>query len=119
MATYKKQLKDQNGDNIIPALGTATVTGTNIDWSTFVQMGTAQVEYQANSTAGGFVAVTFDTPFTHTPVVFAQDRIGNGYVSSLTVSDVTTTGFRLLARCMYSSSSGAATVNWIAFSPQG
>lgn len=34
MATYKKQLKDQNGDNIIPALGTATVTGTNIDWST-------------------------------------------------------------------------------------
>ena len=35
MATYKKQLKDQNGDNIIPALGTASVTGTNIDWSTF------------------------------------------------------------------------------------
>lgn len=34
MATYKKQLKDQNGDNIIPALGTATVTSTNIDWST-------------------------------------------------------------------------------------
>lgn len=37
MATYKKQLKDQNGDNIIPALGTATVTGTNIDWSTTAQ----------------------------------------------------------------------------------
>lgn len=36
MATYKKQLKDQNGDNIIPALGTATVTSTNIDWSTMV-----------------------------------------------------------------------------------
>lgn len=34
MATYKKQLKDKNGDNIIPALGTATVTSTNIDWST-------------------------------------------------------------------------------------
>lgn len=34
MATYKKQLKDQNGDNIIPALGTSTVTSTNIDWST-------------------------------------------------------------------------------------
>lgn len=34
MATYKKQLKDQNGDNIIPALGTATVTSTNIDWTT-------------------------------------------------------------------------------------
>lgn len=33
MATYKKQLKDQNGNNIIPALGTATVTSTNIDWS--------------------------------------------------------------------------------------
>ena len=37
MATYKKQLKDQNGDNIIPALGTATVTGTNIDWTTTAQ----------------------------------------------------------------------------------
>lgn len=37
MATYKKQLKDQNGDNIIPALGTATVTGTNIDWSTVIE----------------------------------------------------------------------------------
>ena len=36
MATYKKQLKDQNGDNIIPALGTATVTSTNIDWSTLL-----------------------------------------------------------------------------------
>ena len=34
MATYKKQLKDQNGDNIIPALGMATVTSTNIDWNT-------------------------------------------------------------------------------------
>lgn len=36
MATYKKQLKDQNGDNIIPALGTASVTSTNIDWSTLL-----------------------------------------------------------------------------------
>lgn len=95
------------------------VTNTKIDFSSFVQTGTAQVEYQSNSTAGGFVAVTFDTPFTHTPVVFAQDVLGNGYVSSLSVSDVTTTGFKLLARCMYSSSSGTATVNWIAFSPQG
>lgn len=95
------------------------VTANDIDWSTFVQIGTAQVEYQANSTAGGFVSVTFDTPFTHAPVVFAQDLLGNGDVSSLTVSNVTTTGFRLLARCMRSSSSGTATVNWIAFSPQG
>lgn len=37
MATYKKQLKDQNGNNIIPALGTGTVTGTNIDWTTTAQ----------------------------------------------------------------------------------
>ena len=37
MATYKKQLKDQNGDNIIPALGTETVTNTNIDWTTTAQ----------------------------------------------------------------------------------
>lgn len=43
MATYKKQLKDQNGDNIIPALGTATVTSTNIDWSTVEYSTTEQV----------------------------------------------------------------------------
>ena len=43
MATYKKQLKDQNGDNIIPALGTATVTGTNIDWTTVEYSTTEQV----------------------------------------------------------------------------
>lgn len=34
MATYKKQLKDKDGNNIIPALGTATVTNANIDWTT-------------------------------------------------------------------------------------
>lgn len=95
------------------------VTNAKIDFSSFIKTGTAQVEYQANSTAGGFVAVAFDTPFAYTPVVFAQDILGNGYVSSLTVSNVTTTGFMLLARCVYSSSSGTATVNWIAFSPQG
>lgn len=41
MATYKKQLKDQNGDNIIPALGTATVTSTNIDWTNILTDSTA------------------------------------------------------------------------------
>jgi hypothetical protein len=35
MATYKKQLKDQNGDNIIPALGTASVTKNNVDSSSY------------------------------------------------------------------------------------
>lgn len=48
MATYKKQLKDQNGDNIIPALGTATVTSTNIDWSTV-----SDVNYSTNEMKTG------------------------------------------------------------------
>ena len=95
------------------------VTNTKIDFSTFIKTGTVQVEYQANGTGGGFVNVTFDTPFAHAPVVFAQDVLGNGSVSSLTVSDVTTTGFRVLARTTNNSSSGTTTVNWLAFSQQG
>lgn len=49
MATYKKQLKDQNGDNIIPALGTATVTSTNIDWSTMFQLDDVTVKFSNSS----------------------------------------------------------------------
>ena len=95
------------------------VTNTKIGFSTFIKTGTVQVEYQGNGTGGGFVNVTFDTPFAHTPVVFAQDVLGNGSVSSLTVSNVTTTGFRILARSTNSQSSGTASVNWLAFSQQG
>ena len=95
------------------------VTNAKIDFSTFIKTGTVQVEYQANGTGGGFVNVTFDTPFTHTPVVFAQDVLGNGSVSSLTVSNVTATGFRVLARTTNNSSAGTGTVNWLAFSQQG
>ena len=95
------------------------VTNTKIDFSTFIKTGTAQVEYQGNGTGGGFVNVTFDTPFAHTPIVFAQDVSSNGSVSSLTVSNVTATGFRVLARTTLNQSSGTAAVNWLAFSQQG
>lgn len=95
------------------------VTNTKIDFSTFIKTGAVRVEYQANGTGGGFVNVTFDTPFTHTPVVFAQDLLGNGQVSSVTVSNVTTTGFKVLARSTLNQSSGTAAVNWLAFSQQG
>ena len=101
------------------AIADGAVTNTKIDFSTFIKTGTAKVEYQANGTGGGFVNVTFDTPFTHTPVVFAQDLLSNGQVSSVTVSQVTTTGFRILARSTLNQSSGAAAVNWLAFSQQG
>lgn len=95
------------------------VTSAKIDWATFIKTGTVRVEYQANNTSGGFVNVTFDIPFTNTPIVFAQDLLGNGSVSSVTVSKVTNTGFRVLARTTNNSSSGTATVNWLAFSQQG
>ena len=100
-------------------IANGAVTNTKIDFSTFIKTGTVQVEYQANGTGGGFVNVTFDTPFTHTPVVFAQDVLSNGQVSSVTVSNVTTTGFRVLARSTLNQSSGIGTVNWLAFSQQG
>ena len=95
------------------------VKSNKIDWSTFIKTGTVKVEYQANNTSGGFVNVTFDTPFTNTPIVFAQDLLTNGSVSSVTVSKVTTTGFRVLARTTNNSSAGTATINWLAFSQQG
>ena len=95
------------------------VTSAKVNWATFIKIGTVKVEYQANNTSGGFVNVTFDTPFKNTPVVFAQDLLANGSVSSVTVSKVTTTGFRVLARTTNNSSSGTATVNWLAFSQQG
>ena len=63
MATYKKQLKDQNGDNIIPALGTATVTGTNIDWSTF-QRPTTEVVAGKWSNGSVIYAQRFTGTFT-------------------------------------------------------
>lgn len=94
-------------------------SSSDIDWATFIKTGTVQVEYQANNTPGGFANVTFDTPFTNTPIVFAQDLLANGSVSSLTVSKVTNTGFRVLARTTNNTSSGTATVNWLAFSQQG
>lgn len=71
MATYKKQLKDQNGDNIIPALGTATVTSTNIDWSTMGenQSDIRKIHYStftATTDSNGFATVPTNlvTPFT-------------------------------------------------------
>ena len=94
-------------------------SSSDIDWAAFIKTGTVQVEYQANNTPGGFANVTFDTPFTNTPVVFAQDLLANGSVSSLTISKVTNTGFRVLARTTNNVSSGTATVNWLAFSQQG
>ena len=96
-----------------------SVKSSKIDWSTFIKTGTVKVEYQANNTSGGFANVTFDTPFTNTPIVFAQDLLANGSVSSVTVSKVTTTGFRVLARTTNNSSAGTATINWLAFSQQG
>lgn len=100
-------------------LGNNAVSANNVNWATFIKTGTVKVEYQANNTSGGFANVTFDTPFTNTPIVFAQDLLANGSVSSVTVSKVTNTGFRVLARTTNNSSSGTATVNWLAFSQQG
>jgi hypothetical protein len=60
MATYKKQLKDQNGDNIIPALGTATVTSTNIDWSTMPFELVFDTTIGANSSSSATIDIPID-----------------------------------------------------------
>ena len=108
-----------NGAVTTGKIANGAVTNTKVGWPSFIKTGTVKVEYQASNTSGGFVAVTFDTPFAHTPIVFAQDLLANGSVSSVTVSKVTTTGFRVLARTSNSSSAGTGTVNWLAFSQQG
>lgn len=109
----------KNGAITTDKIADGAVTNTKVGFSSFLKTGTVKVEYQANNTSGGFVNVTFDTPFTNTPIVFAQDLLANGSVSSVTVSKVTNTGFRVLARTTNNSSSGTATVNWLAFSQQG
>lgn len=109
----------KNGAVTTDKIADGAVTNTKVGFSSFIKTGTVQVEYQANNTSGGFVNVAFDTPFTNTPIVFAQDLLANGSVSSVTVSKVTNTGFRVLARTTNNSSSGTATVNWLAFSQQG
>ena len=60
MTTYKKQLKDQNGDNIIPALGTATVTSTNIDWSTMSFELVSDTTITANSSSSATIDIPID-----------------------------------------------------------
>ena len=109
----------KNGAITTDKIADGAVKSSKIDWATFIKTGTVKVEYQANNTSGGFANVTFDTPFTNTPIVFAQDLLANGSVSSVTVSKVTTTGFRVLARTTNNSSAGTATINWLAFSQQG
>lgn len=109
----------KNGAITTDKIADGAVTNTKVGFSSFIKTGTVKVEYQANNTPGGFANVTFDTPFTNTPIVFAQDLLANGSVSSVTVSKVTNTGFRVLARTTNNSSSGTATVNWLAFSQQG
>lgn len=109
----------KNGAITTDKIADGAVKSSKIDFTTFIKTGTVKVEYQANNTSGGFANVTFDTPFTNTPIVFAQDLLANGSVSSVTVSKVTTTGFRVLARTTNNSSAGTATINWLAISQQG
>lgn len=109
----------KNGAITTDKIADGAVKSSNIDWTTFIKTGTVRVEYQANNTSGGFANVTFNTPFKNTPIVFAQDLLANGSVSSVTVSKVTTTGFRVLARTTNNSPAGTATINWLAFSQQG
>lgn len=91
---------------------------SNLDWSSFFKTGSATVSYQGPGTSGGYVEITFDKPFKSTPIVLAQDALVNGRIGGLSVSNVTTNGFRLLARQDYSQTT-SLTVNWIAISPKG
>ena len=79
-----------------------------------IEVGANEVEYQASPSTGGFVYVQFANPFPRPPKVFAQDRLANGSASAVTVSEITNTGFRLLARTTSNSSAGRTEINWMA-----
>lgn len=84
-----------------------------IDFTSFVERGTATVTYQVSPSAGGFVGVKFSRVHKTPPMVFAQDALRTGAVGSVSVSKVTTTGFELLARTTGNAVTGI--VEWIAF----
>lgn len=144
MATYKKQLKDQNGDNIIPALGTATVTSTNIDWSTFtdgstyftigsllIQFGTEDFGNQSyssgfwgstNRSANQSLHITFPKAFSAKPYYVGIQPVGStqmaiAYAAGST--DDSATKSRDFAVLVPSSQTGTLStkVQWIAIGP--
>lgn len=88
------------------------VTSDKIDLTTFIERGTATITYQASPSSGGFVGVKFSRTHKTPPMVFAQDVLRTGAIGSVSVSNVTTTGFELLARTTSDAVTG--TIEWIA-----
>ena len=128
MATYKKQLKDQNGDNIIPALGTETVTNTNISWGTLASTpwvnGTYASGFKASTNTGflqkiraciyaGFLVVQFGVSRNSGNFV-AQNEYNIGTIPS-TIGGVNISNISTQARgnlCRNSLSGAGANCGW-------
>lgn len=129
MATYKKQLKDQNGDNIIPALGTATVTSTNIDWSTlgnqssYIDLGTIRICFGSVTVTGISTGaygeksqgITYPAAFASTPMLLAQaGDMSGGCGEYVATADVSATGATLWCGHTGSTSATVMNVSWLA-----
>lgn len=97
MATYKKQLKDKNGDNIIPALGTATVTSTNIDWSTIDKSTYVARTASSTQTPGtSWSSITGLGSFSYTPTTSKiAIYISVDYHANATQSNIMYIGYRI------------------------
>jgi hypothetical protein len=68
-----------------------------------------------NHPSGGgtvITPVTFTTPFTVTPYVVATVLTANPQENSVSVQDITTTGFKIVT---YRSTAGSLSVRWLAF----
>lgn len=83
MATYKKQLKDSNGDLIYPVQGLGTITSDNIDWSTItpriIQAGQISVgSVGANTEKRGIVAIPTQDD-TNYVVIYSHAADVSGY----------------------------------------
>lgn len=97
MATYKKQLKDQNGNNIIPALGTSTVTSSNIDWSTITKNTYVARTMNGSQTPGtSWSSITNLGSFSYTPTTNKiAIYMSVDYSANSTQSNILCIGYRI------------------------
>ena len=96
-------------DDLLPATQVAPVTGDMINWSTIpIQCGVAFVN-------GGWTEITFDTPFSSTPVVTAVLNTQTSQTQTATfckIANVSSTGFYVAVGT--ASGYGSGDVDWIA-----
>lgn len=83
MATYKKQLKDPNGDNVYPVLGTGTVAYDNVNFDTFPDTCKGPILVaKGNRTSASYSAGWQSIPFSSVEIMSSR------YASAVGTTDI-------------------------------